>query len=77
MWFDVAELRLAVRSSLTKKEKEQHIHDFGQETYDEEEDTYSKTCKTCSHTVTYEKMWQLPQRPEQIISLKISPSQMG
>ena len=26
------------------------------QTYNEEEDTYSKVCKTCNHTMTYEKM---------------------
>ena len=53
---NVSELRLTVRSSLTKKEKKDHVHEFGPETYDEEEDMYSKTCKTCKHTVSYEKM---------------------
>lgn len=52
----VKELRLTVRSSLTRKEKKEHVHEFGPESYDEEEDTYSKTCKTCKHTVSYEKM---------------------
>ena len=52
----LSELRLAVRSSLARKEKEQHVHEYEDETYDEEEDMYSKTCKTCSHTVTFEKM---------------------
>ena len=50
------ELRLTVRSSLTRKERKEHVHEFGPESYDEDEDMYSKTCKTCKHTVSYEKM---------------------
>lgn len=57
MLFSVtSELRLAVRSSLLRKEKEAHEHEFGPEAYDEEEDIYSKTCRTCNYTMTYEKM---------------------
>ncbi|XP_045216541.2 DNA repair protein complementing XP-A cells homolog [Mercenaria mercenaria] len=52
----VKDLRLAVRSSLLKKEKGLHQHEFGSESYDEDEDMYSKTCKTCNYTMTYEKM---------------------
>jgi len=52
----VKELRKAVRSSLWKKDDGAHQHEFGEETYDEEEDSYSKTCNTCGHTMTYEKM---------------------
>lgn len=52
----VKDLRLAVRSSLLKKEKGSHQHEFGAESYDQDEDMYSKTCKTCNYTMTYEKM---------------------
>jgi hypothetical protein len=55
-------LRMQVRGSLYKKEissSSVHEHDFGEETYDEDKDSYSKTCKTCSHTLQYEKMWKL------------------
>ena len=51
------ELRKAVRSSLYTKDTGRHEHEFGDETYNEDDDTYSKTCATCGHTTTYEKMW--------------------
>ncbi len=54
-------LRMQVRGSLYKKEiasSSVHEHDFGEETYDEDKDIYSKSCKTCSHTLQYEKMWK-------------------
>ncbi len=51
-----ADLRMAVRSSLYKKDTGGHEHDYGPESYDSDEDTYSKTCQTCNHTVSYEKM---------------------
>ena len=50
-------MRLAVRGSLARKDRGPHEHDYGEESYDEEEDIYSKTCKTCGHIDTYEKMW--------------------
>jgi hypothetical protein len=28
----------------------------GEETYDEETDTWTKTCKTCGYQLSYEKM---------------------
>ncbi|ESP05656.1 hypothetical protein LOTGIDRAFT_103099 [Lottia gigantea] len=52
----VKELRNTVRSSLWRKGTTFHEHDFQEETYDEEEDIYSKKCKTCEHIETYEKM---------------------
>ncbi|KAH3840518.1 DNA repair protein complementing XP-A cells homolog [Dreissena polymorpha] len=52
----VKDLRHAVRSSLLRKDKEVHEHQFGPEQYDEEEDEYSKTCTTCKYVMTYEKM---------------------
>ena len=56
------ELRHAVRTSTWKRDSSQHVHDFpaegeaGGEVYDEESDTWTKTCRTCGHGVTYEKM---------------------
>ncbi|XP_075168550.1 DNA repair protein complementing XP-A cells homolog Xpac [Haematobia irritans] len=51
------QLRMEVRSSLyTKETKGVHTHEFGEDTYNEEEDTYTHTCLTCNFTETYEKM---------------------
>lgn len=50
------ELRMTVRGSLWRKQTAMHEHTYGEETYDEEEETYSKTCTTCSHVMSYEKM---------------------
>ena len=55
-YFYFSELRLTVRGSLARKDRGPHEHDYGEESYDEEEDIYSKTCKTCGHIDTYEKM---------------------
>merc|ERR1719229_823243 len=49
-------LRMQVRGSLYKKDLGGHQHEFGEEGYDEEEDEYFKTCKTCDYTARYEKM---------------------
>ncbi|XP_067631639.1 DNA repair protein complementing XP-A cells homolog [Eurosta solidaginis] len=50
-------LRMEMRSSLYKKEtKAIHEHEFGADTYNEEDDNYTHTCLTCSYTETYEKM---------------------
>lgn len=55
---DLKNLRMTVRSSLFKKTAGPvHEHKFKDEVYNEEEDTYSKTCKTCGFVDTYEKMW--------------------
>lgn len=54
------ELRRAVRSSLYKKDLSGHTHEYGAETYDEEEDLYKKACLSCEHVMTYEKMWLHP-----------------
>ncbi|XP_019372723.1 PREDICTED: DNA repair protein complementing XP-A cells isoform X2 [Gavialis gangeticus] len=51
----VKELRRAVRSSLWKKEAGIHQHEYGPEE-NIEEDMYKKTCTTCGHELTYEKM---------------------
>ncbi|GFS17006.1 DNA repair protein complementing XP-A cells [Elysia marginata] len=50
------ELRMSVRSSLWRKNLSGHQHEFGDEEYDEDEDMYSKTCCTCGHIWSYEKM---------------------
>ena len=56
------ELRRAVRTSTWQKKLGNHVHEFptegeeGGETYNEETDSWSKTCSTCGYTVNYEKM---------------------
>ncbi|XP_054278818.1 DNA repair protein complementing XP-A cells homolog [Macrosteles quadrilineatus] len=50
-------LRMNVRSSLyNKTTTASHEHEFGSETYHEEEDNYSHTCKSCGYEETFEKM---------------------
>ncbi|XP_034953227.2 DNA repair protein complementing XP-A cells [Zootoca vivipara] len=51
----VKELRRAVRSSVWKKDTSLHQHDYGAEEMIDE-DLYKKTCTTCGHGLTYEKM---------------------
>lgn len=52
-----AELRRAVRSSVWTKDTSVHQHQYGpEEVVDPEEDLYKKTCSTCGHELTYEKM---------------------
>ncbi|XP_067140332.1 DNA repair protein complementing XP-A cells [Centruroides vittatus] len=48
-------LRMSVRSSLYRQTNTSHNHDYGEETL-KEDDVYEKTCKTCGHVLTYEKM---------------------
>lgn len=56
------ELRREVRTSTWQKKLGNHVHEFpsegeeGGETYNEETDSWSKTCRTCGYTVNYEKM---------------------
>lgn len=52
----VNELRMAVRGSLYKKMTGGHQHEYAPESYNEADDTYTKTCETCGHSVTFEKM---------------------
>ncbi|XP_038072162.1 DNA repair protein complementing XP-A cells-like [Patiria miniata] len=52
----VQNLRRAVRSSLWTKDTQSHTHTYGPEAYDEDSDMYSKTCTSCKHTLSYEKM---------------------
>ncbi|RZF44736.1 hypothetical protein LSTR_LSTR000688 [Laodelphax striatellus] len=50
-------LRMNVRSSLyDRTTKASHEHEFGPETYNEEDDTYNRTCLTCDYNETFEKM---------------------
>ena len=53
-----AALRMSVRSSLyDRTNKAAHQHQFGAETYNADDDTYTHTCTTCDYTETFEKMW--------------------
>lgn len=53
----IKKLRMQVRSSLYNKSiKADHVHEFGEETYNEDDDTYSHTCLSCGYDETYEKM---------------------
>lgn len=51
----VKELRRAVRSSVWKREKTAHQHEYGPEEH-LEDDMYRKACTLCGHELTYEKM---------------------
>ncbi|XP_062502668.1 DNA repair protein complementing XP-A cells-like [Corticium candelabrum] len=59
---NLKELRQAVRTSTWQRELTNHVHEFpaegedGCETYHEKTDSWSKTCRTCGYTLTYEKM---------------------
>ncbi|XP_008549586.1 DNA repair protein complementing XP-A cells homolog [Microplitis demolitor] len=51
------QLRMEVRSSIyDKTKKASHIHKFGRDTYNEEDDTYSRVCVECNYEETFEKM---------------------
>ncbi|XP_012061820.1 PREDICTED: DNA repair protein complementing XP-A cells homolog [Atta cephalotes] len=53
----IKQLRMQVRSSLyDKTTKASHVHEFGEDTYNEKDDTYTHTCITCGYEETYEKM---------------------
>ncbi|XP_067013655.1 DNA repair protein complementing XP-A cells homolog [Anabrus simplex] len=53
----VKALRMNVRSSMyDRTTKAAHVHEFGPDTYHEEEDNYTHTCKTCGYEETFEKM---------------------
>lgn len=50
-------LRMDMRSSLyDRTSAASHIHEFGPESYNEEDDTYTHACKTCEYVETFEKM---------------------
>jgi len=48
--------RSPTKSGAKIKSKFDFLFQFGEESYDEESDMYSKTCSTCGHTLRYEKM---------------------
>lgn len=53
----IKQLRMQVRSSLyDKTTKASHTHNFGEDTYNEDDDTYTHTCISCGYEETYEKM---------------------
>lgn len=53
----IKQLRMQVRSSVyDKTTKASHVHEFGEDTYNEEDDTYTHTCTSCGYEDTYEKM---------------------
>lgn len=50
-------LRMSVRSSLyDRTSAAAHTHTFGPESYNEEDDTYSRTCSSCKFVDIFEKM---------------------
>ncbi|XP_069184416.1 DNA repair protein complementing XP-A cells isoform X2 [Procambarus clarkii] len=50
------ELRMSVRSSLYTRASKTHEHEYGEEVYLSDEDEYSRTCTTCGHSYTYDKL---------------------
>ncbi|ESN92541.1 hypothetical protein HELRODRAFT_156075 [Helobdella robusta] len=52
----IQDLRKSVRNSLYENKSHAHEHEFGEESYREVDDTYSKVCRTCGFVSTYEKM---------------------
>jgi len=52
----VKALRMAVRSSVYRKETAGHQHVYGSEKFDAEKDIYFRSCTTCDHKQVYEKM---------------------
>ncbi|KAF7993339.1 hypothetical protein HCN44_006399 [Aphidius gifuensis] len=53
----VKQLRMQVRSSVyDKTKKANHVHNFGPDTYNEDNDDYTHTCVECNYEETYEKM---------------------
>lgn len=53
----VKQLRMEVRSSVyDRTKKASHSHEFGEDTYNEDDDTYTHTCTECEYEETYEKM---------------------
>lgn len=48
---------MEVRSSIyDKTKKASHTHKFGKDTYNEEDDTYTRVCVECNFQETFEKM---------------------
>ncbi|XP_045108337.1 DNA repair protein complementing XP-A cells homolog [Portunus trituberculatus] len=50
------ELRMNVRSSLYTRASKTHTHTYGEEVYLPDEDEYQRTCDSCGHSYTYDKM---------------------
>ncbi|XP_066158137.1 DNA repair protein complementing XP-A cells homolog isoform X1 [Euwallacea fornicatus] len=51
------ELRMSIRSSMYDRTSAgSHVHEFGVEIYNEEDDTYTRNCTTCPYVETFEKM---------------------
>jgi len=53
---NVNALRLAIQATQPTKSHKVHKHEFGAETYNEEDELYTKSCTVCGHTVSFEKM---------------------
>lgn len=54
---NMKQLRMEMRSSLyDRTSKGPHTHEYGKETYNEADDTYSHKCEECGFIETYEKM---------------------
>lgn len=53
---EMKQLRMNVRSSLFDKTTSSHVHKFGAETYNEDDDTYTHSCTLCEYKETFEKM---------------------
>lgn len=54
---NMKQLRMNMRSSLyDKTSAAAHTHEFGAETYNEDDDTYHHTCTICNYEETFEKM---------------------
>ena len=49
----LSELR---KNSKQRKPKEVHVHEYGVESYDSDDDEYSHTCLSCGYSEKYEKM---------------------
>ena len=44
------------KNSKPRQMKKVHVHEYGEEVYDEDNDEYSHCCKSCHYTETYEKL---------------------
>lgn len=54
---NMKQLRMEMRSSLyDRTTKAPHAHEYGEETYHEDEDNYTHACTICGFVETYEKM---------------------
>ncbi|XP_063934050.1 DNA repair protein complementing XP-A cells homolog [Zophobas morio] len=53
---ELLELRRKTVPKVLMKQKEAHVHEFGEEVYDSAKDQFLKTCKICKFTHFYEKM---------------------